>query len=113
MLGPTGVALLRRTAVLFSTSSHPTIDLLDVARDLGITGSDADRRIQRTLQRLERFGFIDRRTAQEADVFVDVPPLPARHLRPATAGLRADHSNLVRERRIEVGLTNVVDGSNR
>lgn len=113
VLGPTGVALLRRAAMLFSTSSHPTIDLLDVARDLGITGSDADRRIRRTLQRLERLGFIDRRTTQEADVFVDVPPLPARHLRAATAALRADHSNLVRQRRIEVGLRNVGDGSIR
>jgi len=101
VVGPTGVALLRRAAVLFSASSHPTIDLVDVARDLGITGSDAGRRMQRTLVRLERLGFIRRPAADEVDVYVDVPPMPACNLRRSTAALRATHSSLLRARRAE------------
>jgi DNA-binding MarR family transcriptional regulator len=113
VVGPTGVALLRRAAVLFSASSHPTIDLLEVARDLGITGSDASRRMHRTLLRLERLGFIERSTCDEVHVYVDVPPLPTRELRRSTPALRAVHMSLLRERRIEVGRSVVVDGSMR
>ena len=68
VVGPTGVALLRRAAGLFCASSQPTIDLAEVARDLGITGSDASRRMQRTLLRLERLGFISRPAADEVHV---------------------------------------------
>ncbi len=112
VVGPTGVALLRRAALLFSESSHPTIDLVDVARDLGITGSDAVRRMHRTLSRLERLGFIDRPTRDEVTVFVDAPPLPARELRRSTASLREVHMSLVCGRRLEVGI-HAVDGSTR
>jgi hypothetical protein len=112
VVGPTGVALLRRASVLFSASSQPTIDLLQVARDLGITGSDASRRMQRTLLRLERLGFIECPTSDEVHVYVDVPPLPAGELRRSTASLRAMHRNLVRDRRIEAGEL-LVDGKIR
>ena len=110
VVGPTGIAFLRRAAALFSASSHPTIDLVEVARDLGITGSDASRRMRRTIVRLERLGFIDRPTDNEVQVFVDVPPLPARQLRTSTVALRAVHTSLVCKRRIEVG-NHVVDGT--
>jgi len=113
VVGPTGVALLRRAAVLFATSGEPTIDLLEVARDLGITGSDSSRRMQRTLLRLQRLGFIDRPTADEVDVYVDVPPLPTRELRRSTAALRAVHTNLLRERRTEAGRPVILDRSMR
>ena len=110
VVGPTGVALLRRAAVLFVASSHPTVDPLEIARDLGIIGSDASRRMQRTLQRLERLGFISRPTANEVYVYVDVPPLPIRELRRSTPDLRADHTRLLRERGVEAGRSVVVDG---
>lgn len=113
VVGPTGVALLRRAAVLFAESSSPAIDLLEVARDLGITGSDASRRMQRTLVRLERLGFIERGAVDEVNVYVDVPPMPPRELRRSTPALRADHTSLLRERRTEVGRSVVVDGSTR
>jgi len=109
VVGPTGVALLRRAAVLFSASSHPTIDLVDVAQDLGITGSDAGRRMQRTLLRLERLGFIARPSSDEVEVYIDVPPLPAREVRRSSPALRAVHANLLRERHAEAGRPVVVD----
>lgn len=113
VLGPTGVIVLRRAASLFSVSTSPTVDLADLALELGLTGADSRRRVEKTLGRLARLGFVSLVTSSDVDVFVGVPPMRDRDLRRATRSLRAVHEDLVRERRIELGLHAVVGGGER
>jgi hypothetical protein len=112
VIGPTGVMLLRRAASLFSESASPTVDLRELGRDLGLYGLDGHRRIEGTLHRLVRLGFISVATSSDVDVFVDVPPLRNRDLRRATPAVRAVHHRLVRER-VATGLNIALDGSKR
>ena len=102
VIGPTGVMVLRRAAALFAESDRPTVDLIELARDLGLIGSDGPRRMRRTIGRLMRLGFLAFASASEVDVVVEVAPLPTRDLRRASAALRADHHRHVRARQREI-----------
>jgi hypothetical protein len=76
ILGPSSVLLLRRVASLWRSEAPASIELGDLAAQLGLgQATSTQSPIVRTLRRLERFNFVTWPAGPGIDVYTEVAPL--------------------------------------
>ena len=77
MIGPSGLALMRRLPVLWTEREPARIGVDELAHSLGLGGGTAQNsRLQRTLECTVRFGLADwGQPGRRLSVYTEVPPL--------------------------------------
>lgn len=98
ILGPSSTLLLRRLPELWRQQDPIQIAASELSRSLGLgAGTGNNSRIASTLDRLVRFGFAQPTGAghDHLDVYLEVPPLQARHLAKVPQWSRDAHDRLL------------------
>lgn len=97
VLGPSGVAILRRLPVLWATQEPARISSHDFARSLGLGGgSGSASRLQRSLDRTVRFGLAHWvEPGRALRVYTEVPPLGRYRLAKLPDWTRQAHDRLL------------------
>lgn len=97
ILGPSGVAVLRRLPMLWAEGEPARIGAADLARSLGLgRGTGANSRLQHTLERTTRFGlstWIE--PGRTLRVYTEVPPLEPHRLARLPEWSRRAHDRLL------------------
>lgn len=95
MLGPTTVLLLRRMPAWWQQSSLVAVDLVGLARSLGVGATAKHSPVRRGLGRLVAFGFAAWAGREELDVYVQAPPLSPSMVARAPEAVRSAHERLL------------------
>jgi hypothetical protein len=100
VLGPTGVAILRRAPVLWSHSEPALVPAAELAQSLGLgTSHDTNSRFSRAVERLVSFRvavWVDEGTS--LGIYTELPPLGPRSLERAPSWTRETHERLLSAR---------------
>jgi hypothetical protein len=97
VIGPSGLALLRRLPVLWTEREPARIGADELAHSLGLGGGTAQNsRLQRTLERTVRFGLAEcDQPGQTLSVYTEVSPLLGRRLDRLPEWSRRAHDRLL------------------
>lgn len=93
ILGPAGVALLRRLAALCRENDHVSRPVATLAEELGVKPAT----LRRTLDRVESFGFISLPRSGARDLYATVAPLTTRQLDKLPTAVRQAHGRFIDE----------------
>ncbi|HXH59446.1 hypothetical protein [Iamia sp.] len=99
VLGPSGVAVLRRLPVLWADHEPARIPAGELARSLGLgRGTGANSRLQHALDRTTRFGLADwTEPGRALRVYTEVPPLDRHRLAQLPDWSHRAHDRLLTE----------------
>lgn len=97
VMGPSGIAILRRLPVMWTQDMPARIQADDFARSLGLgQGTGEHRRFHRALDRLTQFGLAEwLERGQTLGVYTEVPPLSGHQLARQSGWTRAAHERLL------------------
>lgn len=98
ILGPSSTLLLRRLPELWRQQDPAQVEASELSRSLGLgAGTGKNSRIASTMDRLVRFGFAQPHGPgrDHLDVYLEVPPLQARHLAKVPQWSRDAHDRLL------------------
>lgn len=96
VVGPSSTLLLRQCPERWKAGVPARVEAADLARSIGLgRGTARNSPLTRTLERLERFGFVHRVSATELSVYTEVPPVPGRQLDRLPAWNRSRHEDLL------------------
>lgn len=97
VIGPSGLAIMRRLPVLWTEQEPARISLAELARSLGLgAGTGENSRLQRSLERMVRFGLAGWAEPERVlGVYSEVPPLRGRRLEQLPEWSRRAHGRLL------------------
>ena len=97
VIGPSGVAIMRRLPVLWIEREPARVRADDLGRSLGLgAGGGQNSRLQRSLERTVRFGLAEwAEPGRVLGVYTDVPPLRGRRLEQLPEWSRRAHDRLL------------------
>jgi len=96
VVGPSSTLLLRQCPERWKDGVPARVEAADLARSIGLgRGTGRNSPLTRTLERLERFGFLHRVSVTEVAVYTEVPPVSGRQLDHLPAWNRSRHEDLL------------------